>query len=77
MVVVPTPWLVGTGFGDAEIVAADDAGVAGGACASGAFEALHPAKKNSGKRIAAKMNCFIKMVGFSSFSNRHFGQILR
>jgi hypothetical protein len=51
---------VATGFGDAEIVAADAAGLTG-AFTSGAFGGLQPTDKNSGKKIAAEMNCFIKM----------------
>jgi hypothetical protein len=58
-----------TGFGDAEIVAADAGGLAAGACASGALDGLHPAKKDSGKKIAAEMSCFIKRIYFSSFAN--------
>ena len=62
MVVVPVPSPTDTGLGDAVIFATDAPGLVGGASsASGAAEGLHPAKKNSGKRIAADMNFFIKM----------------
>jgi hypothetical protein len=65
MVVVPTPWLVGTGFGDAVIVAADDAGLADATFAKGFSERLHAAKKNSGKRIVMfRINRFIKNLLF-------------
>jgi hypothetical protein len=53
----------GTGFGDAVIVAMDAPGLADGTFASGAFEGLHAANKNSGKRTAVvRMNRFIKIV---------------
>jgi hypothetical protein len=60
MVVLPGPPPVGTGFGDAVIVAADAAGLGDGMFASGFFEELHAAKKHSHKRRAAVgMNRFI------------------
>jgi hypothetical protein len=43
---------VGTGFGDAVIVAVDAPGLADGTFASGALEGLHAPKKNSGKTTA-------------------------
>jgi len=62
MVVVPGPSPTDTGLGDAVIFATDAPGLVGSASsASGAVEGLHPAKKNSDKRIAADMNFFIKM----------------
>jgi hypothetical protein len=73
MVVVPTPSPAGTGFGDAVIIAADAAGLAGDTFASGFFEELHAAKKNSGKRTAAvRINRFIKILCFLSFSGVTF-----
>jgi len=59
-----------TGFGDAVILAADAAGLAAGAFASGFFDGPHPAKKNSGRRIAiVGMNRFIKILLIWCFSN--------
>jgi hypothetical protein len=52
-----------TGFGDAVIVAADAAGLAAGAFASGFFDGPHAAKKINGRRIAiGGMNRFIKIL---------------
>jgi len=63
MVVVPGPSPVVTGFGDAVIVAVDAAGLAAGAFASGAFDGLHAAKKNTGKTTAVvRMNRFINSL---------------
>lgn len=54
---------VDTGFGDAVIVGPDAAGLVGVAFASGAFEGLHAAKKNSVKITAVvRTNRFIKIV---------------
>jgi hypothetical protein len=78
MVVVPTPWLVGTGFGDAVIVAADDAGLADATFATGFSERLHAAKKNSGKRMAMfrinrsiKNSWLVQLLEMLAFVNTH------
>jgi hypothetical protein len=56
---------VGTGFGDAVIVAADDAGLADATFATGFSERLHAAKKNSGMRMAMfRINRCIKNLLF-------------
>jgi hypothetical protein len=76
-VVVPLPSPVDTGFGDAVIVAADAAGLAGGACASGVFEGLHPMKKNSGKRIAVvEISRFINSFVSPVSRNSTFAQVI-
>jgi hypothetical protein len=65
MVVVPGPSPMDTGFGDAVIVAVDDAGLADATFAMGFSERLHAAKKNSSKRIAMfRINRFIKNLLF-------------
>ena len=52
---------MGTGFGDAVIVAVET---------PGAFEGLQAAKKNRGKTTAAvRMNSFIELVCLGNFSN--------
>jgi hypothetical protein len=65
-----------TGFGDAVIVAADAAGLAADAFASGLFEGPHPAKKINGRRIAiVGMNRFIKILCLWCLSNGSFCQV--
>jgi hypothetical protein len=59
IVVLPTPSLADTGFGDAVIVAVDAAGLL--VDTLGYFEKSHAAKKISCRRIAVvRMKCFIK-----------------
>jgi hypothetical protein len=63
MVVVPSSWPEGTGFGDAVITAPGDAGFAGEALAAGCSEGLQAAKNHSDTSTAtAKFNCFIDIV---------------
>jgi hypothetical protein len=65
MVVVPSPSPVGTGFGDAAIVAVEAAGLEADTFASGFFDGLHAAKKNSSERTAAVgTNRFIRIFTY-------------
>ena len=60
MVVVPGPWLVGTGFGDAEIAAVDAAGLLVETLTADFSQAAK--KTNCKKTVAVRMSCFIDEI---------------
>ena len=68
-VVVSGPSPTATGFGDAEIVAADACGLAEGAVASGAFDRIASGGKEQCQENGNGNELFIKLIYFSSFPN--------